>query len=196
MLVIDVEASGIDNRVHGILSVGVVDLSEPERKFYGECRLWPEARVMDEALEVNGFTYDDIKDERKQSEKELLEHFKKWFLNAKIHTLAGQNAHFDLYFLMAGCRRNKIDIPFSHRVIDLHSIAYFHMSNSGIEPPIRKGRSDINSDMAMRYVGIPEEPKPHNALNGAIWEAEALHRLFYDRALFDDFKDHPVPWMK
>jgi hypothetical protein len=63
----------------------------------------------------------------------------------------------------------------------------------GIEPPLEKQRSALNSDRVMKYVGIPPEPKPHNALNGAKWEAEAFMRLFYDKNLFPEFKEYPVP---
>ena len=195
MLMIDIEASGTDSRVHGILSIGAVDFLNPERQFYGECRLWEGARIMEEALEVNGFTYEEVTDIEKQSEEELLYKFRSWFNEARDHTLAGQNAHFDLSFLIAGCRRNGIDISFAHRIVDLHSIAFYHMVTGGIEPPTHNRRSDIDSNMIMNYVGIPEEPRPHHALNGAIWEAEAIHRLFFNSPLFDVFKDRSIPWV-
>ena len=194
MLVIDVETSGTDSRVHGILSIGGVDYLNPERQFYGDCRLWSEARVMDDALKVNGFSKDGLWNSNKQSEESLINDFIDWFSKSENHNLAGQNPHFDLSFLIECCLRNKVDIPFARRLIDLHSVAIFHMIQKGIEIPSDKGRSNVNSDSIMSYVGIPKEPHPHNALNGAIWEAEAFSRFFNGMYLFKRFKEFPVPW--
>lgn len=194
MIVVDLETSGVDQRVHGLLSIGAVDFLEPGRQYYGECKLREEGDVMDEALEVNGFTYEDITNHNKQSEVDLVKDFLLWFKRSKDHTLAGQNPHFDLSFLEEVCRRSELDIPFARRLIDLHSVTVYHITSRGLEVPIRKKRSDVDSDYIMRYVGIPEEPRPHNALNGAVWEAEAFNRLFYNGGLFDDFEKYSVPW--
>lgn len=194
MLVIDIESSGVDSRVHGILSIGGVDYLNPERRFYGECRLWKDAHVMDESLEVNGFSRESVSDSSKQSEKSLIKDFIDWFNSSQNHNLAGQNPHFDLSFLIECCNRNKVGVPFAQRLIDLHSVTIFHMLQKGIEVPSDKGRSNVNSDLIMKYVGIPEEPHPHNALNGAIWEAEAFSRFFNERYLFKRFKTFSVPW--
>jgi len=48
----------------------------------------------------------------------------------------------------------------------------------------------------MEYVGIPAEPKPHNALRGAKWEAEVFMRLLYNKNLFPEFKEFEIPWLK
>ncbi len=194
MLVIDIESSGVDSKVHGILSIGGVDYLNPERRFYGECRLWKDAHIMDDSLEVNGFSRESVWDLSKQSEESLIRDFIDWFSKSENHNLAGQNPHFDLSFLIECCLRNKVEIPFARRLIDLHSVAIFHMLQSGVEVPSDKGRSNVNSDLIMRYVGIPEEPHPHNALNGAIWEAEAFSRFFNGVYLFKQFESYPVPW--
>lgn len=195
MIVIDIEASGVDCRVHSLLSIGAVDFSEPNRQYYGECRLRDGASFMEEALAVNGFLYEEIVNPNKQTEIELVEDFLVWFQKCENHTLAGQNPHFDLSFLEQACRWGGLNMPFAKRLIDLHSIAVFHMISKGLEPPIRKRRSDVDSNMIMRYVGIPEEPRPHNALNGAVWETEAFNRLFYNEGLFKDFERYQVSWL-
>ncbi|MFP4539779.1 MAG: 3'-5' exoribonuclease domain-containing protein [Candidatus Paceibacterota bacterium] len=193
MLVVDLEASGVDHRVHGILSIGAIDFLHPERYFYGECRLWEDAHISQEALDVNGFTREDVFDPEKQSEAQLLDSFRLWVENSEDHTIAGHNPHFDLVFLENAYRRNdEVSISLAHRVVDLHSIAFFNMIRNGDTLPKKNGRSNINSDTIMEYLGLPKEPLPHNALNGAIWEAEAFHRFFYGRFLFERFKDQPV----
>lgn len=195
MLIVDLEASGIDHDVHSILSIGAIDFMDPERQFYGECRIWDGAHIMEEALEVNGFTKEEITDPNKPTERELLEDLATWMEESENHTIAGQNPHFDLLFLETAYQRNGMDIPLARRVIDLHSITFYHMVKRKIEPPLDNNRSDLNSDAVMEYVGIPAEPHPHNALNGALWEAEAFNRLFDEESLFEEFEEYPIPWI-
>ena len=45
----------------------------------------------------------------------------------------------------------------------------------------------------MRYVGLPEEPKPHKGINGAKFEAEAMSRLIYGRGLLKEFDCFEIP---
>ena len=47
----------------------------------------------------------------------------------------------------------------------------------------------------MEYVGIPVEPHPHNALNGAKQSTEAISRLLYDKKLLPEFDKYPIPWL-
>lgn len=195
MLVVDLEMSGIDPLRHGILSLGAVDFLNPERQFYAECKIREDAHIMEEALEVNGFTPEEINDPEKQSEEELLDSFLIWLQESENHTLAGHNVHFDLQFLESSLRRAGMDNPLAKRLVDLHSVCLFHILYSGLEPPVNNGRSDLNSDSVMEYVGIPAEPQPHNALNGALWGAEAFNRLIDDTGLFEEFEGYPVPWV-
>lgn len=196
MIVVDVETTGIEPNKHSLLSIGAVDFLDPERTFYIECRMFDGARVMDQALVVNGYSKEEIQDLSKKTEGEAVREFLLWAETSKIHTIAGQNPFFDVSFIQHAAYRNNLDFPLAHRIIDLHSIVYFHMVRRGIEPPVKNGRTDINSDLIMNYVGIDTEPKPHNALNGAVWEAEAFSRLLYDKSLYPQFEHHEVPWLK
>src|SRR4051812_32241086 len=65
MLVVDVEASGIDPQKHSIVSVGALDIANPTNRFYMECRVWEGAHIMPDALAVNGFTKEQITDPTK-----------------------------------------------------------------------------------------------------------------------------------
>ncbi len=47
MLVIDIEASGLDYKKDSIVSLGAIDFDNPDHRFYKECRLW-------EAKDVRG----------------------------------------------------------------------------------------------------------------------------------------------
>lgn len=194
MIIVDVESSGVEPAKHSILSIGAIDFLNPKNQFYGECRIWDGAHIMDEALAVNGFTREQITDTKKQTEKDLVKSFLAWVEILSEHTIAGQNPSFDRDFIHKALERYHLNWPLAYRTIDLHTVCYFHMVKRGVSPPIANKRTDLNSDKIMKYVGIPAEPHPHNALNGAKVAAEALSRLLYDKSLMEEFKDYPIPW--
>jgi len=195
MIVLDIETSGVDPSVHSILSIGAIDFNNPVDQFSGRCRLWSGAKVMPEALAVNGFTEAEIKDYDLLSETTLVERFLEWAGQVTDHTVAGMNPHFDLGFIEQACRRGRLNFPLSERLVDLHAVCLFHMIRAGLSPQIEKGRSSLNSDAVCQYVGLPAESKPHLALSGAKWEAEAFQRLFFDQNLLEEFAGYPIPWL-
>jgi len=193
MIILDIEATGVDEIKHSILSVGALDFDNPSNQFYEECRVWDGAHIDDEALAVNGFTHEQALDANKQTDLELIKHFIEWSKSVKDRTFAGQNPSFDRDFLHRAADRYHLEWPFAYRTIDQHSVCFTHMIKRGVVPPILNNRSDLNSDKIMQYVGIPAEPHPHNALSGAKVAAEALSRLLYSKNLLPEFKDFPVP---
>ncbi|MBI2048582.1 MAG: 3'-5' exoribonuclease [Parcubacteria group bacterium] len=198
MIVLDVESSGTEYHVHSILSLGAIEFENPTNQFYDECRMWDGAHVMDEALEVNGFTRDEIIDEKKKTEAELVRSFLAWANGVGEKTLAGQNPSFDRDFVKAAAGRAHIDYDLAHRTIDTHTLAWMHMVKRGIEPPIDpvKQHSKLNLDAVLNYTGIPAEPEPHNALTGAMCHAEVIARLLYDKPLLPEFSHYEIPWKK
>jgi DNA polymerase III epsilon subunit-like protein len=193
MIVVDIEASGTEPYKHSIVSIGALDFTNPEKQFYAECRIWDGAHIMDEALAVNGFTKEQIMDPPKKTEGEIVTEFFKWLKDSPDHTTAGQNPSFDRDFLRLAAERAHIDYPLAYRTVDLHSVCYLHMIEHGLIPPLKNKRSDLNSGKIMGYVGIPEEPKPHNALMGAKVAGEALSRLLYRKNLLPDFAQFEIP---
>lgn len=195
MIVVDVEASGTEPHKHSIVSVGALDLSYPQNQFYEECRIWDGAHIMEEALEVNGFTREQITDPKKQGEGELAHQFIRWALAIEERTLAGQNPSFDRDFLKyAAERAGHTDWPFAFRTIDTHTLCYMHMVKRGVTPPHEHNRSALDLDAVLNYCGIPREPEPHNALTGAKSHAEVISRLLYDKKLLPEFVQFEIPW--
>ena len=197
MLILDVEASGTDYKKHSIVSVGALDLANPQNRFYEECRVWDGAHIMDEALAVNGFTKEQITDPKKQSEADLVHGFLLWAEKLEERTLAAQNVSFDRDFLKAASERaGHTSWTFSYRTIDIHSIAYMHMLLRGTQPPTDpvKKHSALDLDQVLIYCGIPSEPVPHNALTGALSHAEVISRLLYGRKLLPEFAEFEIPW--
>ncbi len=195
MIVVDVETTGSNAYKHSIVSIGAVDLNNPKDQFYRECRIWEGAHVEADAMAVNGMTDDQIHDPSKPEEGEIVREFFAWFEGHENLFLAGHNPMFDLNFLQAAAARHHIDFVIARRSLDLHTLAFAHMIQKGQTPPTKNKKSDLNSDKVMEYVGIPDESKPHIALNGAIWEAEAISRLLFDRNLLEQFSKYPIPWV-
>lgn len=195
MIIVDVETTGTDPRYHSLVSIGAIDFDNPSDLFFKECRMFDGARIEDASLAVNGMTLEEINDSSKQTEGEIVAEFIEWMKGKRDHTVAGQNPSFDVSFILAAAERNRIDISLAHRTIDLHSVAHYHMSKNGTVPPIKNNRTDLNSDTIMRYVGIEPEPKPHIAINGAKWEAEAFSRLYNNKSIFREFENYKIPWL-
>jgi DNA polymerase III epsilon subunit-like protein len=199
MLIVDVEGSGTEPWKHSIVSVGALDLSNPSDRFYEECRVWDGAHIMDEALAVNGFTREQITDPKKQSEADLTHAFLRWSEKIEDRTLAAQNVSYDRDFLKYAAERAGHTVwPFSYRTLDIHSLAYMHMIDRGLQPPFDKVKrhSALNLDAILNYCGIPQEPSPHNALTGALCHAEVIARLLYGRKLLPEFQQYDIPWAK
>ncbi len=198
MIAVDVETTGTNAHKHSILAIGAVDFKNPANQFYDECRAWDGAHVEEEALKITGFSREEIADQSKKSEGEIVQAFIAWAKEISDWTFVGQNPSFDRDFLIAACLRNHFEFPFAHRTLDTHTLAYMHMVERGIVPPFdaKKRHTTLNLDGVLQYVGVPAEPKPHNALTGALCHAEAASRLLYGKELLPDFSAYPIPWSR
>ena len=198
MIAVDVEASGIGPDTHSIVAVGAIDMDNPSRQFYEECRIWEGAHINEEALVVIGMTEAQLKDPAKQTEADVAHKFAAWAEACADRTMAGQNVSFDRDILEAAARRaGHTAWPFAHRTIDVHSLAWMHQVKRGMTPPVDpvKKHSALNLTAVLSYCGIPEEPKPHNALTGAKCHAETISRLLYDKKLLPEFERYEIPWL-
>jgi DNA polymerase III epsilon subunit-like protein len=196
MIVLDVESTSLSPITGSMLSLGALDLDEPTNQFYDECRIWDGAHVTDEALAINGFTREEITDTSKKTEAELVAAFIAWATDRpKNRILAAQNVSFDLEYVQEACKRAGIECPFGKRTIDTHTLVWLHMTERGLTPPLNESKhSAINLDFALTYCGIPEEPKPHNALTGAMCHAEVIARVAYNKNILPEFSSFPIPF--
>jgi DNA polymerase III epsilon subunit-like protein len=195
MIVVDVETTGTNPEKHSILAIGALDFENPTNRFYAECRAWDGAHVEDDALKISGGTETSIHDTTKQTESELIQKFIDWATPCKGWNFIGQNPSFDLNFVAAACHRAHTEFPFPHRALDTHTMAYMHLVERKKEPPfnIAHHGSAMNLDFILTYVGVPSEPKPHNALTGALCHAEVASRLMYKKKLLPEFDLYPLP---
>lgn len=193
MIVVDVETTGLSSEKNSIVSIGAVDFVNPENQFYEECRVWDGAEIDDFALKVNGFTEEQVKDMDKKSLKDLISEFLVWTEKFTDKTIAGENPSFDTGFLEDSAKRYDLNWPFGYRIVDLHTLSYSHYLSRLLQPPTKKNKSDLSLNKTLVYVGLPEEPNPHNALTGAKMEAEAFSRIIYGKNLLKEFEKYEMP---
>lgn len=194
MIVIDIETSGLDKTQHGILSIGAVDMKSPKKIFYQEARLNPEELFDPQACVVNGFTEADARSTSKQSRAQLIRNFSDWLESRPEKVIAGLHVQaFDVPFINYKSEKSRIGLRLKMRSIDLHTLTYAKMLELKKVIPLTDGWSVMDTDFVHPFCGLPEEPRPHNALRGASWEAESMHRLIYGKGLLKEFANHPVP---
>jgi len=171
MIVVDVETSGLNPNIHSLLSIGAIDFSNQMNTFYGELAPISNRSYTDEALKVNGIDIEEWKE--KQYPTLVMTNFSNWLERIEDNTiLAGHNPTFDLNFVQLYAGLCGVNMPFRHRTVDLHSIAYAQFGE-GVGVVEKK----LTSDRIYELLKMKHEPKPHNALNGAKWETEAFNRL-------------------
>lgn len=197
MLVLDIEASGLHAEKHSIVSLGALDLDNPNNRFYAECRVWDGAHIDPQALEVNGFSEAEVTDVNKMTEAELIRNFIGWSQDLNNKTFAGQNVSFDRDMAKAAAYRAHLEWNFAHRTIDVHTLCWMHMVKAGLVPPLDEEhhRTALNLDAVLNYCGIPDEPEPHNALTGALCHAEVISRLLNNKKLLPEFSQYEIPWL-
>jgi DNA polymerase III epsilon subunit-like protein len=78
MIVLDIETTGLDPAEHGIVSVGAVEFEAPENQFYEECHVSEDVPIEQEAVDVNGFSREAMRDASKQTVGSLLEGLLDW----------------------------------------------------------------------------------------------------------------------
>jgi len=193
MIVVDVETSGLSPQKHSILSLGALDFLNPRDEFYQECRIRDGAEISPKALEINGFTIEEINDPSKQTVSDLLRHFIRWSEDKRDKTLAAENVQFDRDFIQYEVKRAGLIWPFGYRLIDLHSICYADIKSRGLEPPLENGVSAQSLSKTMEYVGLPPRHEVHNALEDARYEAEAFQRIIRGEVLLPEFEEYPIP---
>lgn len=180
MIVVDVETTGLDPERHAIVAIGAVNFHSPDQTFYAECQPWDGAEIEDKALEVNGFTREQLADPDRLHWSDAIEQFNEWAIRSWAdRVLANHNVAFDVGFLQAAYRRRLLRWPFGYKTVDLHAVAYLaRLGDLRNPPPMKRdGTSALDLDGILTWLGMEPEPRPHNALMGARCAAECLRRL-------------------
>ncbi len=128
----------------------------------------------------------------KKSSEEIIKELIEWLKGIEDITIIGMNPSFDRNFLDATIKRYNINFNFNYRTIDLHSICFIHLLKRGISK-LKNNSSNLSNDDILNYSGLQSEPKPHNALTGAKYEAEAFSRLVFGKKLLKEFEHYEIP---
>ncbi|UCD20887.1 MAG: 3'-5' exonuclease [archaeon] len=203
MICVDIETSGTGYNRAGILEIGAVDLENPKNIFREKARLSDEDGIFNKTnlvdprkvTEILGMTEEEMRDPKKQSEKEMLEHFAEWIKTVRIKNFVCQNPQFDYSFFWAKFEKYGLEVPFYHRCMDIDTMAlmkYFEVHGKFLT---NKDYTDMGLRHILEFVGMSEYPKrkTHNALEDAKLEAECFSRLMYGKNLFEEFNKFQIP---
>lgn len=188
MVSIDCEMTGLNPEVSAIISVGAVDLENPARRIYLELRPFDGAFIDDESMAIHGFSREEVNN-FKLSQKEGLELLKQFLDESSERNVLGQNVALDVKFLNNSFLREEIDCRIPYRTLDLHSMICAKLLLNKEKIPTEERKSTLNLDTLLVMSGIAEEPKPHNALTGALSAAEVYFRLIEGRKVLPEFVD-------
>jgi len=197
MIVLDIETSGLDNVKCGIWQIGAIDLDTNE-EFLEEAKIDEEDLILDSriakpVLEVIGKKEENLRDDAKQSQKQLLINFFNWCKGRKLKNCLCQNPQFDLGFIWIKARKYGLEIPLHHRAYDLHSIAslkYFQLNNEFL---VKDDHSDMGLKNILNFCGMQDNRGVHNALEDCKLTAECFLRITYGKNLLPEYTKFPIP---
>jgi DNA polymerase III epsilon subunit-like protein len=207
MIIIDIETTGVNFWENGILSIGALCFNHPEKQFYGECRVDEDDIITEDALKINGFSKEEITNEKKQTQKELVKKFFEWLEKQEIKILAGHNVgFFDLNFLKTKAKKYNIPLKMRFRSLDLCSVAqtkYFQINGKFLLDDYKENAMSLPE--VLKFCGIKDERieirnkelikqrKTHNALEDCKLEAECFSRLLSGKGLFEEYNKFLIP---
>lgn len=167
MIIFDVETSGLLSEPKtGVVGIGAI-MTPSMDEFYAEPRLADNLIAQPKALEINGFTEDQLRSKDRPPMEEVLADYVKWAKKAPDMIHCGWNGAFDFAFMQLEFARNEIEWPFGYRLCDLHTMAYTFFRIRDNWTPMHDGYSTVGLNYTLKKLGLPPEPDPHNALTGA-----------------------------
>lgn len=193
MIVVDLEFSGLDFLKCGIWQIGAVEFENPENQFFEECRIDDEDLVEEDALKVVGKTEAGLRDKNKQSQKQLLEKFFEWCRKTKIKNFMCEGPQWDMGLLLVKANKHNLEFPFHHRAFDLHSIANLRYLQVKGKLLIENDHSGMGLTNILKFCGMRDERKEHNALEDAKLTAECLSRILNGKSIFKEYEKFKLP---
>lgn len=195
---LDIETSGIDKIRCGIWQIGAIDLNKPREYFLQEGRIDDKDEIVDipgkkPVLEVIGKTEAELRDKKKQSQKQLLENFFKWVDKRAMKNFLCQNPQFDVAFLEIKAMKYGLEMPFHYRAFNLHDYAQDLYKNLYGEFLVKDGHSDMGLSNILKLCGMEDNRKAHNALEDCKLTGECFYRLIEGKNLFPEYSEYPIP---
>ncbi len=154
----DVETTGLDEIKHEILEIGLVLVDQQTGEVIDTLNLKvkPEhIETADEtALKVNGYDAGDWRDAIP-----IIEAMALYGEKAKDAIFCSHNVTFDWSFIAAAFKKAGLKSTLDYHRLDLFTLIWAKTKGSNIE--------SFSLSKVARFLGLPEEPLPHRAINGA-----------------------------
>ncbi|HPE34622.1 MAG TPA: 3'-5' exonuclease [Bacteroidales bacterium] len=185
-LVLDLEMTGPEPDYNEIIQIGA-EIYDDDWKCKGEflSNVYPENEdaFSEYSEKIHGISIDDL-DEAPMI-YEVLEDFEKWLRKSlflrdqdslKGIVICGQSIINDINFLSYAYKKEKMQWPYSYRMLELHSIsqyAFMILENNGKKVPRSLSLANVAA-----YFGFEREGEMHNALEDAHLTAKCFTELF------------------
>jgi oligoribonuclease (3'-5' exoribonuclease) len=167
LLFTDTETTGLDVNQNEVIEIAAIRTDARLNildTFEAKVRpLHPETAHVT-ALQINGYNPVEWLQARPADDVAL-----DWSRYSNDTTLIGKNIGFDDRFLRKFMREYQQEPRWHYRLVDLSSIAFVYQMQGALR--------DISSDALSQYFNIPEEVKPHRAMNGALQSLRLFREL-------------------
>lgn len=209
MIVLDIETSGLTNDC-GIWQIGAIDLDNVENYFIEECRIDKNDTIQEGALKVTGKTKEELLDDSKQSQEQMIRNYFNWLEKQKGRIIMGANVSWDNSMIQAKAMKYGLEKEFhsihGHRGYDLFTIAqekYYEVYGKYLVK--ETGVNNMSLDATLNFCGINihrinlsggeivKEGKPHDAFEDCRLEGEAFFRIKFGKNLFPEYIKFEIP---
>lgn len=184
-LVFDLEMSGPDPAIHEIIQVGAILLNDNWSQLGTYLtNVYPENQedFTASAEKIHGLSLEELQEAPMMYE--VIEEFEGWIRkllkrqsgDLKDVIMCGQSVIHDINFLKFAYSAENFDWPFSNKLIDLHTIAFYTfmmMEANNISVPKALSLKAISA-----YFGLEREGDTHNALEDSRLTMLCLQRFF------------------
>jgi len=164
----DVETTGTDPLVHEIIEIGLVVLDPVSLDVSDELDVKVRPTRLElaepEALKVNGYRPEDW-----AAAVPLSDAIAEYARKARDAVFMAHNATFDWPFVQMAFKLTGVPDRMDYHHLCAMSMAWIKLRRAGLR--------GVNLKYLARHLGVPEEPLPHRAINGARTACEVFRRL-------------------
>ncbi|MBI2109354.1 MAG: 3'-5' exonuclease [Parcubacteria group bacterium] len=164
----DVETTGLDSTIQEIIEIGLILVNQQTLEIMDtlDIKVRPEhlETATEFALKLNGYNAHDW-----QNALTLQAAMQLYGEKTKDAMFCAHNVTFDWAFIFEAFKKTGIKNAMDYHRVDLFTIAWMQLRGSGLEK--------FNMNEVAKYLGIPEEPMPHRAINGTMTAYEIYKRL-------------------
>lgn len=176
LLMLDIEATGIDVTKHEIIQLAAVLLDKKTLKekksfnMFAKPKRWKHREQ--EAMDVNGISWETLKNASEL--KTVLQKFNRTFGSDLIPTTYGGN--LDIVFLPAAYRAVNMKYPFEYHTFNMWPVCYTFMA---MKKQLKNKKRFVGFSLEDLgdYLGVTRLPGRHDALIDCQYQAAVLRAL-------------------